>query len=381
MPKEYNIRSLPSGLTAKNEIKQRASLAASTKFGRAAMYVSTLVVVAVIASLGYKSPIDVSENRTTSASLTESQIVADIAKPSVDQISVANLAAKVANTANLTVSTEVFSQYVTLTAQNDLVQAASETAVTKPQVFEVTAARDFGTYKTVAGDTALTVAEKYGLSADTIRWANNLTGDALGPDKDLVIPPIDGVVYTTKEGDTLESIVQKYGSESSRIITQNDLELTGLAPNTRLIIPGGVLPEAERPGYVAPRPSSASSATVLYNSNYAIQAGNRYSYGYCTWYVYNRRAEIGAPIGSFWGNASSWAHLARSAGYNVDRTPSVGAIMQDSSSAGGYGHVAVIEQMFEDGSFRVSEMNYAGWNVVSSRTIPASQAFGYNFIH
>ena len=374
------IRSLNSGDIVKKDFKYRAYDAVYNKFGRATMYVSALFVVAVIASLGYKSPVDISENKSTNASLTETQVVADIAKPSVDQISVANLAAKVADTANLTVSTEVFSQYVTLSAQQELAQTASEAVVTKPQVFEVAATRGFETHKAAAGDTVTALAERYKVSAETIRWANNLASDALSPDQELIIPPIDGVVYTTKEGDSLDALAQKYQSDAARIVSQNDLELTGLAPNTRLIIPGGVLPETERPGYVAPRASVASTGS-FYSSSYGVQAGNRYSYGYCTWYVYNRRAELGMPIGSLWGHAANWANAARSLGYQVDRTPTVGAIMQDSSSAGGYGHVAVVARIFEDGSFRVSEMNYGGWNVLSSRTVPAGAAIGYNFIH
>lgn len=358
----------------------RASAVMSTKIGRASMYVSVLFIVAAIATSGYKSPVDVSENKTTNASLSETQQIADIAKPSVDQISVVNLASKVADNASLTVSTEVFSQYMTLSAQNDLAQTTSESTVTKPQVFDVVATRGFETYKTVAGDTVNAIADKYSVSAETIRWANNLSSDALTPDKELVIPPVDGVVYMTKDTDTLESIATKYQSDTIRIISQNDLELTGLKPNTRLIIPGGVLPESERPGYVAPRPVSGTtvSSTNLYNSNYTIQSGNRYSYGYCTWYAYNRRAELGMPIGSLWGHAATWAYAARSAGYLVDNTPAVGAVMQN---GGGYGHVAVVEQMFEDGSFRISEMNYAGWNIVSSRTLTAGQAGSYSFIH
>ncbi len=344
------------------------------------MYAFLLLLVAVIASSGYKSPVDISENKTTNASLTDTQQTVGIANPSVDQISVVNLASKVADNANLTVSTEVFSQYMTLTAQSDLALLTDEVTVTKPQVFDVVATRGFEMYKTVAGDTVDAVADRYGVSAETIRWANNLTSDALTPDKELTIPPVDGVVYTTKDGDTIDSIAQKYQSDSIRIVSQNDLELTGLKPSTRLIIPGGVLPDNERPGYVAPRPVSGTSvsSTNLYNSNYTIQSGNRYSYGYCTWYAYNRRAELGMPIGSLWGHAATWAYAARSAGYAVDNTPSVGAVMQN---GGGYGHVAVVEQMFEDGSFRISEMNYAGWNIVSSRTLTAGQASSYNFIH
>ena len=52
------------------------------------------------------------------------------------------------------------------------------------------------------------------------------------------------------------------------------------------------------------------------------------------------------------------------------------------SSAGAYGHVAYVESVNSNGSIRVSEMNYGhGPGVVTSRTISASQAASYNFIH
>jgi surface antigen len=73
--------------------------------------------------------------------------------------------------------------------------------------------------------------------------------------------------------------------------------------------------------------------------------------------------------------------MARGSGFRVDNVPEVGAVMQDSYSAGGYGHVAVVESVGADGSVTVSEMNYAGWNVKSSRTLDAGQAARYNYIH
>ena len=65
-------------------------------------------------------------------------------------------------------------------------------------------------------------------------------------------------------------------------------------------------------------------------------------------------------------------------GYTVNNTPKAGAVMQ--TTQGGYGHVAYVESVNSDGSVTVSEMNYQGVGVVSTRTISASQASSYNYI-
>ncbi|UXR78176.1 MULTISPECIES: CHAP domain-containing protein [unclassified Staphylococcus] len=104
--------------------------------------------------------------------------------------------------------------------------------------------------------------------------------------------------------------------------------------------------------------------------------GNLYTSGQCTYYAYERS---GGRVGSLWGNANNWASAARSAGYTVNNTPAAGAIMQ--TTAGGYGHVAYVENVGANGSVTVSEMNYTGVGQVSSRTLSASQAASYNYIH
>ncbi|MFP4921670.1 CHAP domain-containing protein [Staphylococcus coagulans] len=104
---------------------------------------------------------------------------------------------------------------------------------------------------------------------------------------------------------------------------------------------------------------------------------NLYTSGQCTYYAFER---AGGKIGSTWGNANNWANAARSAGYTVNNKPTAGAIMQ--TSAGAYGHVAYVESVGSNGSVTVSEMNFGhGAGVVTSRTLSASQAAGYNFIH
>src|SRR5690606_25336541 len=136
-------------------------------------------------------------------------------------------------------------------------------------------------------------------------------------------------------------------------------------PGTQVIIPNGVK-AATRSGR-----SSTRSAGFSWGGSSVVFAGNRYAYGYCTYYAFNKRAAAGRPIGSNWGNATTWAALARASGFAVDKSPRAGDVFQTSGGWGGYGHVGYVERVNADGSVLVSEMNYAGWNRVSSRTISA----------
>jgi surface antigen len=101
--------------------------------------------------------------------------------------------------------------------------------------------------------------------------------------------------------------------------------------------------------------------------------GNHFAYGYCTWYVANRR---NIP---WFGNAIEWWPNARPYGYAEGGSPAVGAVMVTRESP--IGHVAYVESVGGDGSWTVSEMNYAGWNMVSRRTIHPGQIPLVGFIY
>jgi peptidoglycan DL-endopeptidase CwlO len=100
---------------------------------------------------------------------------------------------------------------------------------------------------------------------------------------------------------------------------------------------------------------------------------NHFSYGYCTWYVANRRY---VP---WFGNAIDWWPNARPYGYAEGQAPKVGAIMVTRES--GFGHVAYVEAVNGDGSWTVSEMNFTGWNQVDRRTIYPGQVPLVGFIY
>lgn len=126
----------------------------------------------------------------------------------------------------------------------------------------------------------------------------------------------------------------------------------------------------------APTTQSANTSSSKAFAGKSSSGANLYTAGQCTYYVYDK---VGGSIGSTWGNANNWANAAAQSGYTVNNTPKAGAVMQ--TTQGAYGHVAYVENVNNDGSVNVSEMNYNGGpGVVSTRTISASQASSYNYI-
>jgi surface antigen len=123
---------------------------------------------------------------------------------------------------------------------------------------------------------------------------------------------------------------------------------------------------------------SNPGVTLYTGPNYP---GDDYAFGNCTYWVAMRRSQIGEPIPNTWGNAATWAINALLDGYTVNHTPSYGAIMQTADAAGGLGHVAFVENIYSDGSWRISEMNAVGFDEVDYKNMPASASIEYNFIH
>lgn len=112
-----------------------------------------------------------------------------------------------------------------------------------------------------------------------------------------------------------------------------------------------------------------------------LQASNTYAWGNCTWWVAERRSQVGQPIPGSWGNAAAWAVRAARDGYTVDHRPAPGSIMQTPYSAGGLGHVAFVEKVDQDGTWYISEMNVVGLDVVDHKAEPPAAAANYDFIH
>ena len=349
------------------------------------IYSSAFVFLVALVAFG-SNPTQKSEELSNLSSNTSSSVSAATTESkvsSVDKAVEANVVAGLAETANLPVAANVAERSISLSVLQDVSQ--TDGSINKPQIIDAdTKARGITEYTVKDGENSETIAADYGITVQTLKWSNGIKDDVKAGGV-VKILPVDGIIHTVADGETIEGIAEKYGSNSDLITTFNDLELGGLEKDTSVIVPSGILPETERPEYEAPAAaaveSSTSSTSVQssYRSNMSASVGNKYAYGYCTWYAYERRAQIGRPIGSYWGNATSWAASGAASGLVVNRTPAVGAIMQN---GGGYGHVAIVESVNSDGSITISEMNGpAGWNVIGTRTISAGSVGSYNYIH
>ena len=113
--------------------------------------------------------------------------------------------------------------------------------------------------------------------------------------------------------------------------------------------------------------------TTSYTSPAISTGSNLYSWGQCTWWAFGRRAAMGRPVGSTWGNAGNWPGSARGQGFAVDGVAEVGAVFVEYYAP--MGHVSVVESI-SGGMMTISEMNWnGGVGVVHYRTIPAQGTF------
>ncbi len=236
-------------------------------------------------------------------------------------------------------------------------------------------------YTVQQGDTVSGIAAAHNITVNTILWANDLDNvDSIMPGDQIFLLPIAGVTHIVQSGDTIDSIAKKYQADKDKIIAFNSLPADGrLEDGESIVIPDGkkedtrpVVPTRDTETGLSRRQyatsSGAGTATDISSGWKKLEgragSGHRFPYGYCTWYVAQKRY---VPWG---GNAGTWLYNAKVSGYRTGKSPAVGAIIVTTDSAY-YGHVALVEKV-GDGSITVSEMNYKGWGKVNSRVISTS---------
>ncbi|MCQ9278577.1 LysM peptidoglycan-binding domain-containing protein [Staphylococcus borealis] len=240
-----------------------------------------------------------------------------------------------------------------------------------------------------SGESLWSIASKYNTSVDSIKKSNNLSNNMIFPGQVITIggssnnannassnATTSSSYYTVKSGDSLYAIASKNGVTVNALMKANNLSGYLITPNQQLKIPNG---SANTPTETNPNTTNNGGGSGGYASP-SFNHQNLYTAGQCTWYVFDRRAQAGKPISTYWSDAKYWAGNAAADGYTVDHNATVGSIMQ--STTGYYGHVAYVERVNADGSILISEMNYAnGPYNTNTRTIPASVVSSYNFIH
>lgn len=330
----------------------------------AAIVAGNALVLAAVLGIVIFSPRNTSADASVESAVSANQFVAN----PLDHMSSANIAETVARMNNMPEVTAVTNQADSETA--DLAMApVTANVVDKPAVVSTSGGfasnKDIKTYVTVTGDTISAIATKFGVTSDSIRWSNNLTGDKVKAGLKLYIPPVTGIVYKVQSGDTAATLAAKFKADQNKITAYNDAEIGGLKLGELVLIPDGSKAAAA---------SSSSSSSWSGSAQYGGGAYNGYDYGYCTYWVAKLRAQAGHPVPMNLGDARSWVSRARAMGLPTGTTPQVGAAVVTKTT--GEGHVAYVTAVNGDGSITVSEMNHAGWNKVDSRTISGT-GLGY----
>ncbi|ECR3422823.1 LysM peptidoglycan-binding domain-containing protein, partial [Campylobacter jejuni] len=215
-------------------------------------------------------------------------------------------------------------------------------------------------HKVQSGESLWTIAQQYNTSVESIKQNNNLSNNMVFPGQVINVggsasqntssntSSNSASSHTVVAGESLNIIANKYGVSVDALMQANHLNGYLIMPNQTLTIPNG--------GSGSGSGGTATQTSGNYTSP-SFNHQNLYTEGQCTWYVFDKRSQAGKPISTYWSDAKYWASNAANDGYQVDNTPSVGAIMQ--STPGPYGHVAYVERINGDGSILISEMNYA----------------------
>jgi len=222
------------------------------------------------------------------------------------------------------------------------------------------------TYVVQSGDVLGDISGRYGLRLDTLRQSNDLVdADTLKIGQQLLIPPTNGVLVTVAAGDTVESLASKYHVDQSSVVAYNRIAApSSLAVGSLLMLPDGTgllpaqAPQAQAVSGSASQGGSKPSSAISFGRS----AYNSFPFGQCTWWVASQR---NIPWN---GNAWEWFGQAQANGRSTGRYPTVGSIMVTWENRF-YGHVSLVEAVYGDGSWTVSEMNYQGWGIVDRRRI------------
>jgi murein DD-endopeptidase MepM/ murein hydrolase activator NlpD len=143
-------------------------------------------------------------------------------------------------------------------------------------------------YTVRSGDTLASIGKKFGISVDTIKWANDLKNDTIKPGQVLKIAPVTGVIHTVVSGETIYSIAKKYKTSAQNIVNFvfndfADVDTFALRAGQTLYIPDGVI-EPEQPKYFATAPQYANAIAGVHGSSSFIWPTTGVITQYPTWY-------------------------------------------------------------------------------------------------
>jgi murein DD-endopeptidase MepM/ murein hydrolase activator NlpD len=102
-------------------------------------------------------------------------------------------------------------------------------------------------YTVVVGDSVFGIAQAFGLTPESVLWANyeilNDNPDELSPGMSLIIPPVDGVLYQWQEGDTIQGVAERFEAKPEDVLGWSGNRIDLIDPEINVgamvMLPGG----------------------------------------------------------------------------------------------------------------------------------------------
>lgn len=237
------------------------------------------------------------------------------------------------------------------------------------------------------GDTLSSIALKFDVSSDTVRWANTkVDWKKIKPGDVVNVPPVTGLVYKVRNGDTIYSISKKFETSPQGIVdfpfnTFSDDENFALVVGQTLFVPDGIMPDATSAPSVFANVLTPDAGSVSATGSFVWPAYGRLTQGF-RWYhpgidIANKAggsilaADAGRVIVSGWvssgygyhvivdhgnGYQTLYAHMSRISvvnGQSVARGSVLGAMGSTGRSTGVHLHFEIIRS-----GVRVSPLEY-----------------------
>ncbi len=187
------------------------------------------------------------------------------------------------------------------------------------------------------GDTLFAIADMFGVSVNTILWANDMKkGDKLTPGSTLFILPVSGIEHEVVKGQTLKSIAKLYKVEVVDIVFYNNIaEDAKLAIGDKLMIPG-----AEMADEGGDKPAPNLGATLAKDKNYYETHPIQSILGY-----FINPVPVGRKTQGLHGPGHRGIDIGAPKGTPIYASASGTVLIAKIGWSGGYGNMAIVQHL------------------------------------
>ncbi len=225
----------------------------------------------------------------------------------------------------------------------------------------------FTDYKVKEGDSVGGLADRFGLTVNSILWANNLTSKSyIKPGDTLVLPAYSGYTVEVKDGDTLQKLVEKHKGNYDETLKALDGEEI-IPVGSKIVIVDGepyippppVIPVQSTSSYA----SSGSNVFQQRNLPAGVSGGTLNWPVGChstptTYYGHGLARDIACPSGTpIYAAEAGTAYIRNSGGYG-----------------GGYGNYI---DVVHAGGMTTRYAHMSAFNITSGQAVARGQVIGF----